>query len=329
MKIIDNIKKNTIFILLITVVVLYFLLKDDFDGVMRELSNMKVLYILLGLLFFLASVMIKGYVNYKIINEKDKVSKKEAISQNFIAQFFNGITPFATGGEPMGVYMLMEQGISFPKATNYMVQSFVFYQVALVIMGFFAVTYNWIFNIFPKDQFLKHLVLIGFIINILIVVVLLLSYYKKVQNFLCNMTIKITKKFKKSANEEEIKQKFEDYHNGFVTLKKRKKLIIAGIGLNIIGLCCLYLVPYWVIKGMGIEDAHLVNTIVASAYVYLIGGFVPIPGGSGGMEFGFNEFFSNLITPGVIPAVIIVWRALTYYLGIIIGAILFNVRKKG
>ena len=157
MKIIDNIKKNTIFILLITVVVLYFLLKDDFGGVMRELRNMKVLYIFLGLLFFLASVIIKGYVNYKIINEKDKVNKKEAISQNFIAQFFNGITPFATGGEPMGVYMLMERGITFPKATNYMVISFIFYQIALVIMGFFAVTSNWIFNIFPKDQLLKHI----------------------------------------------------------------------------------------------------------------------------------------------------------------------------
>jgi len=186
MKIIDNIKKNTIFILLITVVVLYFLLKDDFNGVMRELGNMKVAYILLGLLFFLLSVIIKGYVNYKIINEKDKVNKREAVSQNFIAQFFNGITPFATGGEPMGVYMLMERGITFPKATNYMVQSFIFYQVALVMMGFFAVTYNWIFNIFPKDQFLKHLVVVGFIINIVIVLLLLLSYYKRVQDFLCN-----------------------------------------------------------------------------------------------------------------------------------------------
>lgn len=329
MKIIDNIKKNTIFILLITVVVLYFLLKDDFNGVMRELSNMKVIYILLGLLFFLLSVIIKGYVNYKIINEKDKVNKREAISQNFIAQFFNGITPFATGGEPMGVYMLMEKGITFPKATNYMVISFIFYQIALVIMGFFAVTYNWIFNIFPKDQFLKHLVLIGFIINIVIVAVLLLSYYKRVQDFLCNITIKIAKRFKKKINEEDIRRKFEDYHNGFAILKTRKKLIIAGIGLNIIGLCCLYLVPFWIIKGMCIDNVNVINSVVACAYVYLIGGFVPIPGGSGGMEFGFNEFFSNLILPSVIPAVIIVWRALTYYLGIIIGAIIFNIRKKG
>ena len=328
MKIIDNIKKNTIFILLITVVVLYFLLKDDFNGVMKELGNMKVAYILLGLLFFLLSVIIKGYVNYKIINEKDKVNKREAVSQNFIAQFFNGITPFATGGEPMGVYMLMERGITFPKATNYMVQSFIFYQAALVMMGFFAVTYNWIFNIFPKDQFLKHLVVVGFIINIVIVLLLLLSYYKRVQDFLCNITIKITKRFKKNVNEKDIRQKFEDYHNGFATLKKRKKLIVAGIGLNIIGLICLYMVPYWVIRGMG-QDVNLINTIVACAYVYLIGGFVPIPGGSGGMEFGFNEFFSNLTVASIIPAAIIVWRALTYYLGIIIGAILFNIRKKG
>ena len=44
---------------------------------------MKVLYIVLALLFYLISVTIKGYVNYLIIDEKDKVDKKEAIKKYF------------------------------------------------------------------------------------------------------------------------------------------------------------------------------------------------------------------------------------------------------
>ena len=98
---------------------------------------------------YITSAILKGLVNYKIINDPKKVSKREAVRLNFIAQFFNGITPFATGGEPMAVYMLTEQGIPVSKATNYMVQSFIFYQVALVLCGFIAVTYNFIFHLFP------------------------------------------------------------------------------------------------------------------------------------------------------------------------------------
>ena len=73
-------------------------------------KNIDLWYVLIALIFFLISVFIKGLTNYIIVNDKEKFPMHEAVSQNFIMQFFNGITPFATGGEPMAVYMLKEQG---------------------------------------------------------------------------------------------------------------------------------------------------------------------------------------------------------------------------
>ena len=72
----------------------------------------------------------------------------------------------------------------------------------------------------------------------------------------------------------------------------------------------------------------ITNTIVSSAYVYLIGAFVPIPGASGGIEYGFTQFFGNFIAGSNLPAMLIVWRFITYYLGVIVGAILFNIRER-
>ena len=43
------------------------------------------------------------------------------------------------------------------------------YQIALVLSGLIAVTYNNIFHIFPKVQFLQELVLLGFISLFIIV----------------------------------------------------------------------------------------------------------------------------------------------------------------
>ena len=228
MKFLNNIKKNTILLVFITIIVLYFVLKDDLSGIIDIYKNLDIKYILLALLFYSVSVLIKGYVNYKVVNDNKKFSKKEAISQNIIAQFFNGITPFQTGGEPMAIYMLKEQGIPLAKATNYMVQSFIFYQVALVICGFLAVLYNFIFRIFPKVQFLQHLVLLGFLINIIVVIMLLVSYSNKATEKLCKIAVKISKKLKLRFKEEDLEQKFEDYHNGFQELKKRKGLFIKN-----------------------------------------------------------------------------------------------------
>ena len=329
MKILNNLKKNAILLVIITIIVLYFVLRDDFEGIVEAIKNMDIKYILLAFLFYAIYVVLKGYINYRIIRDPKKISVKKAISQNVIAQFFNGITPFQTGGEPMAIYMLTEEGIPVSKATHYMVQSFIFYQIALVMCGFFAVSYNYVFRIFPKVQFLQHLVILWFLINIGVVILLLISYSKPLTDKLCNLTIKICKKFKIKIKEKELEKKFAEYHNGFKELTGRKRLLLFGVVTNMISLLCLYSVPYFILHGMGIGDKMtFVETIVSSAYVYLIGAFVPIPGASGGIEYGFTQFFGNFMEGSIISAMLIVWRFITYYLGVIIGGIVFNIRER-
>ena len=330
MDIIKSIKKNTIVLLLITILVLYFVLKDDFSGIVEAFKHINIIYILIGLVLYLLSVSLRGYVNYLIINDKEKISLKEAIKHNFIAQFFNGKTPFSTGGQTMEIYMIREHNISIAKATNYTIQSFIFYQIALVICGLFAVTYNFIFGIFPKVELLQHLVLLGFIINILAVLVLIaIAYSKKATKFLSNIAIKSIKIVKKDVDENTIKNKFEDFYKCSQDLKNNKKLTIIGILLNIISLSFLYAVPLLIIFSLGdFTSISLIKTITASAYVYLIGAFVPIPGASGGMEYGYNQFFGNFLSSGPLAASLLLWRFITYYLGMIVGALLFSLEKK-
>lgn len=330
MDIIKSIKKNTIVLLLITVIVLYFVLKDDFNSTIEALKNINIFFLLIGLVLYFLSIILRGYVNYLIVNNKEKISLKEAIKHNFISQFFNGITPFSTGGQPMEIYMIKEHGISLAKATNYTIQSFVFYQIALVMLGIIAVTYNFIFKLFPKVELLQHLVLLGFAINILVVVLLLIiSYSKKATNFFSKNIIKIAKKFKLDINSEEIKNKFEDFYKCSQELRKNKKLTITGISLNMLSLLFLYSVPIFIFYSIGdFNSINIIETITSSAYVYLIGAFVPIPGASGGIEYGYNQFFGNFIKGAKLSASILLWRAITYYLGMIIGAFLFSLDKK-
>ena len=330
MKIVNNIKKNTILLLIITIVVLYIVLKDDLNEIVKAFKMIDIKFILIALVFYFFSIAAKGYVNYKITNNKKKVSLMEAIKHNMIAQFFNGITPFSTGGQPMEIYMLTEHDISLANATSQTIQSFIFYQIALVICGVFAVIYNFIFHIFPKVKMLQHLVIIGFIINIAVAIgLLLISSSKGIAKKISNVTIKIAKKFKKEVDEEEIRSKFNDFYECGKALRKRKNLFVVGITLNIVSLLCLYSVPLFILYSMGdFSSLTMVDTITSSAYVYLIGAFVPIPGGSGGIEYGFTQFYGNFIPLAKISAVLLLWRFITYYLGMIIGGLMFDLEKK-
>ena len=330
MKILKSIKKNTILLLIITIIVLYVVLKDDLNDIVEAFKHIDIKYILIALVFYFFYIVTKGYVNYKITNDKKRLTLKEAIKHNMIAQFFNGITPFSSGGQPMEIYMLTEHDISVAKATSQTIQSFIFYQIALVICGLFAVIYNFFFHIFPKDHFLQHLVIIGFAINIAVALgLVLISYSKTIADKVSNIVIKITKKFKKDVNEKEIKDKFNDFHECGKSLRKRKNLYIMGIIMNVVSLLCLYCIPLFILYSMGdFHNLTMVDTLVASAYVYVIGAFVPIPGASGGIEYGFTQFFGNFISLTKISAVLLLWRFITYYMGMIIGGGMFSIEKK-
>ena len=295
MKVINNLKKNTIILLFITILILYIVLKDDWINIINTLKTIDIKLICLSFLSFFLSVSIKGYSNYLIINQKDKISLREAIKHNIIIQFFNGITPFSTGGQPMEIYMITEHNISLPKATNYSVQSFIFYQLALVICGIFAIIYNFVFKIFPKVKYLKILVFLGFTINLLVALILLLiANSKKSTNKFCNITKKICHKFKIKKKDSEIEEKFTDLYNGFRQL----------------------------------SSLNIAQTLTSSAYIFLVGAFIPIPGSSGGIEYGFTQFFGNFIPKNKISAVLLIWRFITYYLAVALGGIVFSLEKK-
>lgn len=330
MKIVDNIKKNTIILLIITFLILYFVLKDDMNDIILAFQNIDYRFILIAIIFLFLSIFLRAYVNYLIVNDKKKISIKEAMKHNMITQFFNGITPFSTGGQPMEVYMLTEHKISVAKATTQTIQSFIYYQIAMVLCGLIAVLYNFFFSVFPKVDLLRYLVLFGFIINVGVVLLLLLIMYsKKVTDFLSRFTVKITKKLKWKMKEEEINLKFLEYYEGAQELKKRKKLTAIGITLNVASLLCLYVIPLFVLLSMHeYNSMNFLETISASAYVYLIGGMVPIPGASGGIEYTFTNFFGVLIPKQILYACLLVWRFITYYLGMIIGGIIFSLEKK-
>jgi hypothetical protein len=251
--------------------------------------------------------------------------------QTIITQFFNGVTPFATGGEPMQVYMLTKSGVKVANATNIIVQEFIMYQIALVIIGFLALLLNFKYNVCSVTPILGNLIIIGFIINIFIGLFLLfVSFSKRFSGFVVKMGLKIGTKLKIIKNVEKTtnswNEKLEEYNESGTLLKQNKSLFLNCVLLNFASLIIFYMIPYFVFLSLG-YDIGFLQVFVSSAFILLIGNFVPIPGGSGGIEFGFLEFFKTFLPSGPLKSGLIIWRGITYYLGIIVGGISFGFFK--
>ena len=330
----QNIKKNSVILLIITIVVLFFVIKDDFHDIVTALSKANILFIIIGIIFTVFYWFFKSLALYNIAREyRKKIKIGQIFKQITITQFFNGITPFASGGQPMQVYMLGKSGIKLTHSTNIIVQDFILYQMALITHGVIAVLLNWKFNYLESSPLLRNLTILGFIINTLVGLGLLfVSFSKKFNHFVVTKLIGLFSKINIIKNKEKTieswKIKLKEFNDSAELLRKKKSIIVKGYLYNIIGLTCYYLTPLFVIYSLGFGDSiTILATYVSCAYVTVIGSFVPIPGGSGGIEGSFLEFFGNFMSPANTKAVVIVWRAITYYLAIIIGGITFNTFK--
>ena len=325
---------NIIVLIIITILVLYFSLKDNFEITINQIFSMNIWWLIIAFIFIVLYWIFRSYAMFLIVKEENKNFKfLQAFQLMLRTQFFNAITPFATGGQPFQIYYLNQCNISVASSTGLVVENFITYQIALVFLGIVAVVSNYFFHIFSKVDLLQQLVTLGFIINTAVIVVMfLVAFGKKINKKIINFGINFLTKLKIVKNKEKKLKEWDkiinQFHESATMLLKNKKIFIKSILLNLCALTCLYLIPLVLFYSIGLYDkVSALEAIVTSSYVMLIGSFVPIPGGTGGLEYGFVAFYSTFIKGGTLSAIMLVWRFITYYFGLIIGSIAINMKR--
>lgn len=328
-------KLNIIILILATVLVLYISLKDNFHEVVEGFKKLNPFWIIIALIFMFGYYFLRALSLHSFTSKfKKEITFKEILKTVYITQFFDGITPSSTGGQPYQLYYFNKRGIKISEGTTIVIQNFIVYQISLIILGLIAVISNKYLNLFETVGPIKKLILLGFIINVIVMLGLFsLAFLKKLNHFILTLGIKLLSKIKIIKNKEEKIEKAEEYieqfHDGTKELLKDKMTFLKTIFFNFTALLLFYTIPAILVFGLGdYKSINIYYAIIASAYVMLIGSFVPIPGATGGLEYAFTQFFGVFIIDPTLTLIMLLWRTTTYYLGVIVGAILLNVRKK-
>ena len=328
-------KFNFILIFLLTSVVLYFSLKDNFNEVVHHFTNLNLFWLVIGFALVIGYWYFASLSMYSIIKKfQNKITIATVFKINAITHFFNGITPFASGGQPYQIYALSKEKINVVESTNICVQNFVAYQLALIFLGTISIVLNNIFNFFPDVKVLKVFVLVGYLINLSVAGGLFaISFTQKFNRFILKLIISLGYKLHIIKDKNETIERFNSYverfHHSTMSLIKDKKNLLKIVVYNLIGLICHYSVPLVILYSMGdFLSFNLYITIIASSYVMIIGSFIPLPGGTGGLEYSFISFFGNFVSGGRLTVLMLIWRFITYYFGMIFGAIMFNFSRR-
>ena len=324
---------NIILIIIFTLIVLYFSLKDNYDEIIELLLNSDIRWLFIGYLFVLSYTFLKSVVTNDIINKFKKFDIKKTFDLQLMTFFFNAITPFSTGGQPFQVYTLKKNKLSLSDGTNVIVQESIIHQIALIVVGFLAIIINEIFDIYKFEGIILIFLILGFGLNILVIFLLfLVSHSNKIAKLITKYIVKLLTFLRIIKNKEilnKLHNTIDNFNYNSKILLKDKKRFIKLILINCLALLCLYVVPLTILFSFNnYVSFDGMIAIVLVSFISIISSYVPLPGGIGGQEYLFILMFGVYVNQPLLSSLMIMWRFITYYLPMIVGAVIFNIKNK-
>lgn len=240
--------------------------------------------------------------------------------------FFNAITPFASGGQPMQAFIMMKQGIPLGTSASVLLSKFIIYQMTLTIYSMLVLALSIKFFI-TKIHGIIYLSLIGFFINLGVVIVLVMAAFMKERSikigfWATNLAYKLhiikdTYNYKKK-----IFKQIELFNVNIKEMRQNKRLLV-GVSLLTIGqLTSYFLIPYAVYRSFGFAQTEVFIMIAAAAFILMVSSFVPIPGASGVAEGSFFILFQLFFPQSILPVAVLCWRIITFYVPLCVGGII-------
>lgn len=311
-----------------------YVLKDNFITSMKLIVSSNILFVLLAIITYGLYFVFEALILKILISKCDpKYPLKSALSLSFMTKFFNGITPFSIGGQPFQIYELSKERIDIANSALIIVENFIVFQFTIVFLSICAFISNIFFKITPTG-FLWNITIIGFIINVIVLLFVIFICIKinisiKIGNYIIDKLGKIHL----IKNVENVKEKWYitcmDYYKGFKDILKNKKMMFKCLILNIVCMLFNFAIPFFILKAINISlNVNIILCIVLSTYIYIVGSYVPLPGGAGGVEYAYINFFKLVIKNIYVTPTLILWRFIYYYLPMIIGAVLFNIKTR-
>lgn len=245
--------------------------------------------------------------------------------------FFNGITPFATGGQPFQAYAFKRAGISIASSTSLLLMNFF---VFMLVTNSFAACALIYFKRFVTDGAMTAIAIVGFTINFIVLAVTLgIATNKTARSFF----IKVVDIFSKwrltsklvAAKKESLNEYFVNVQSAFRSLIKKKGAFALALLSKLASMACYYATTFFILRALYVEVPfdELFFIISGTSFSITMVVFFPTPGSSGGIEFAFKSVFASIVTlysptlavDTVATGGMLIWRVLTYYMAMLIS----------
>lgn len=239
---------------------------------------------------------------------------------------YSAITPFSTGGQPMQIYSMRKMGMDTGKAGSVIAMKTLSYQVIMVTYALVLMCAQLGFFVRNVTN-LAFITVIGLISNAaFIALVFLFTVSAKGTDKLLHFGLRLLYRMRLCRHPlrryHAIHQQLSMFHNSSKLMGRSLKLYLPVILITLLQITLTGSIPYMIYRSFSLpaENVQLITMLAAQQFVMMVSAFIPLPGASGGAEGSFLMFFRTFFENTITPAILL-WRLITYYLNIALGAV--------
>ncbi|WP_417567453.1 lysylphosphatidylglycerol synthase transmembrane domain-containing protein [Marinobacter sp.] len=296
----------------------------NFDN--RLIQPAAVLSIIGLLLIYFVADGLRLYFTLRALGQRMALSTMFRLV--FINLFFSNITPMATGGGFAQIWYLNNHGVPVGTATaattirTVLAVIFIFSLTPVFLLTLNALKDHAITGSVGTALAVFILIYLGFFAILLFRTHWLIGPLSKLLSTARRMHLISESRHRRwqfKARREMLRfsGSFSDY------LRGRPLFVVMSILFTAVFLLSLFSFPALLIYWLGYSVDYLVSLglLVVTTFIMY---FSPTPGASGISEGIFGSFFRDILSGNHLILVIVGWRLLTIYLGMIIGLVVFQ-----
>ena len=260
------------------------------------------------------------------VNVKSQIKKVWRVARRtvLLGKYYDSVTPAAIGGQPFQIwYMHKNAGIGKGMATTIPIIGMISNQIGFIIVASVAFLFG---SLSINNAVLMATACFGLLFYAFWpIAILIATFLPNTTAELINLIVRFLAKVHIVKDKEKAIKKVSDGVNEYAKcvkqILKTRGLFLREILLSVCFHLLISMIPFFVLTAFGGAVDFLpclVTTIAVTSAVY----FVPTPGNAGAAEGTFFVVFSAL-SSGYIFWAMLTWRFFSYYIYIIIGAIIY------
>ena len=301
--------------------------ENDMNFVWQTIKKLNPLYFIAAILTGLFFVAAEGLMIWYLLRALSaRTNPLTCIWISFIGFFYSGITPSASGGQPLQLYYMKKSGLKIADSTVVLMTVALIYKLVLVLLGV-GILIFWYPGLKMHLGGYLYLYYLGLFLNTTLVGILLFVMisprcFRGIVVGGEKLLLKLHILKHSSARTQKLFDMADAYHEAVIFFLQHKHHIAVVTAFTFLQRFSVFFLTWLIYKGIGLSGQSPLTVMIIQATVYIAVDMLPLPGAQGITELMYKNVFAVIFPGAYLTASMCITRFINFYFLLIISGVL-------